>query len=226
MTHPIVARLRDPDPGQRRAACGEAARDASAVLLLDDLCVALGDPDPAVARAAGRALGDLAVHRDALRAALDTAVRAGDQRRRVRAALAWARLEPPPLKLLPLLVGALDARPGDLRWSAARALVDMGRLHDEIYPALLGLARTDDRPRVRAMSLHVLRELAPHADDTVHALLDASRARDVLLRRAALSGLASLRDPDAAVLARLREAAADDNDEACRVLANAAARRG
>ena len=56
MSHPVLERLRDADPEQRRRACEAAPDDPSAVLLVDALAECLGDSAKQVARAASRAL--------------------------------------------------------------------------------------------------------------------------------------------------------------------------
>ena len=60
MSHPVVARLASADADERRAACVDAADDPTAVLLLDGLAKALGDPEKRVARAASDSLAKLA----------------------------------------------------------------------------------------------------------------------------------------------------------------------
>ena len=137
-------------------------------------------------------------------------------------AFTTARLEPPSEKLLPALVEALGFAEGDTRWAAARILVETGRLTAPVLPLLLGLVRSDERPVVRRMATYCLRELAPDRPEAAAALLAASREPDIALRRAALSALASLIDPSPAVLDRLTEAQARDDDPTSRRIAGVA----
>jgi len=213
---PILERLKSPRPGERAAACRDAAADPMAILLVDALCEALGDPQPDVARAAGEALVRLGRRDDAVLPALDRALRGDDGRRRLGAALAWARLEPPPLKLLPVLVEGLEHARGDLRWSAAQTLVDMGRSHGEVLRLLLALAEGGERPAARRMAVHALRELAPDEPAVARALVAASRDGDAGLRRAALTAMGRLLAPPAEVLARLDEALGEGDPPARR----------
>jgi hypothetical protein len=222
VSHPLLARLRDPDPDARRAACREAPDDPSAVLLVDALCAALADPQKPVARAASEALARIGARHGGVQAALSAALRGGEPRARLYAALAIARLEPPPIKLLPALIDALALADGDLRFAAARLLVDLGRLQPEVLALLLSLVAARERPEVRRMAAFALRELAPDREETARALLEASRDGDPALRRAALASLAALWEPGAAVLARLCEALDGDPDAAARALAAAA----
>jgi len=223
VSHPVLARLRAASPDERRAACEAAADDPSAVLLVEALVETLGDPEARVARAASRALERIGRDHDAVLTALSAGLREGDPRRRFEAAWTWARLEPPPIKLLPVVISALDALEGDARWRAVRLVVELGRLHGEVLPLVAGLARDEQRPHARRLALAALRELAPDEPDTVRALLDASRHRDPGLQRLALTGLAGLTQPDAAVWERLAEVLETSPDPTCRRVAATAA---
>lgn len=219
MSHPLVARLASGDAEERARACREAADDPAATLLAPALARALGDPSRAVARAASDAL--VAIERraggtlEAVRAALHGPAPAA----RVGAAFTLARLEPPAPRLLPALVEALSSRDGDARWAAARILVEMGRLHAEVLPVLVGLARTGADAVVRRMAAYALRSLAPDRPEAARVLLEATRDADVHVRRAAFTALAALLDPPPEVAARLVEALAADPDPASRRLA-------
>ncbi|HVH20629.1 MAG TPA: HEAT repeat domain-containing protein [Myxococcota bacterium] len=219
MSHPLTARLRDSDPEERRAACREAVEDPSAILLVDALCAALADPVKEVAREASASLAKIGARHGGVTTALGAALRGSDPRARLFAALAIGRLGPPPLKLLPALVDALALADGDLRFAAARLLVDLGRLEPEVLGMLCALVAGGERPEVRRMAVFALRELAPDREETARALVAASRAGDAALRRAALASFAALRDPDAGVFARLSEAMAAEADPAARALA-------
>ncbi len=173
------------DPRERAAACLEAARDPSAVLLLDALGAALGDPERAVGEAASRAIAAIAASGAEVAGVLREALRSRDPQRRFRAALASAHSEPPDRKLLPALVDALDfARAAD-RWSAARVIVEIGRSNDEVRRLLLGLLRGDPRARVRSMALHALQQLAPEDREALELFRAAGASPDPELRRAA-----------------------------------------
>jgi len=223
MSHPVLEGLRAEDAAARRAACRAAARDPAAVLLVEALAGALEDPDAGVAGSAadalvaiGRETGDVVGPlRDALR-------RGGRGRGRVFAALALARLEPPGPRLLPALVEGLAHPEGDVRWAAARCLVDAGRLHDEVLGLLVGLVRGGEDAGVRRMAAFALRELAPDLPEAAGALLEASRDPDVAVRRAALTAMTSLMDPPESVRARLAEVAGADPDPPARRIAGRA----
>lgn len=222
MTHPLIEALRDADPAKRLAACREVPGDPAGVLLADALGEALSDPVRAVARAAGDALVTLARRDRSVDGVLRRALRSDDPGRRFGAAACLARLEPPGPSLVPALVEALAHREGDVRWNAARLLVDAGRLHPDVLGLLLGLARSDDRPRVRRMAAFALRELAPDHPETSRALLDASHDKETDVRRAALAAMATLADPGADVLERLVAVLGGDHDPASRRIATVA----
>lgn len=219
MTHAIVERLASEDPQERRAACLAAADDASAVLLKDALCERLGDPVAAVVNAAVQALVRLAQREPGVRHALDQALRGEDARRRWGAALAYAELEPPSLKLLPALIDAIGAPDGPVRWAAAKRLVDLGRLHAEVVPVLLDRAHADPRSAARCAAVHALRELAPDRPETAHALVAATRDADLPTRRAGLAALARVLDPPAEVFERLTQALREEADAESRRIA-------
>lgn len=222
MSHPLVERLRAADPELRRSACDDAARDPSAVLLVDALCEALADPERRVARAASDALAAIGAGDAAVAQRLNAALRQPGRDRRWWAAFTLARLGPPPVKLLPVLLDALEHEAGDIRWSAAKLLVELGRLEGEVLPVLLHFAAGSERPALRRMAIFCLRELAPDRDETARALLLASRDRDPEIRRAALGALAALLDPGPPVWQRLREVADGDADPAARRIASTA----
>lgn len=219
MVHSLIGRLTSSDPATRRAACIDASRDPSALVLVDALAELLGDPDRTVARAASDALVRIAADDPGVKTALDRQLRSGDPGRRFGAAFTSARLGPPEPRLIPALVEGLQAEHGDVRWSAARILVDAGRLHVEVLPIVLGLVRGGSTPEIRRMAAYCARELAPDSPESAAALLDASRDRDSTVRRAGLSALAKLIDPPAQVYDRLIETLRADPDPPARRIA-------
>lgn len=233
MTHPIAVRLRSADPNERRAACVAAVDDPSAVLLADALADVLGDPVKAVVRAASDALvaigrrdggvagrdGGVAGRDGGVDEALRRALRSDEPARRFGAAFTAARLDPPSPRLLPVLVEALASADGDVRWSAARLLVEAGRAHGEVLPLLVGLARAGESAVVRRMATFALRELAPDRPEAAAVLLDAARDSDLHVRRAATTAMASLLSPPATVARHLLSALGSDPDAATRRLA-------
>jgi HEAT repeat protein len=225
VTHPLVAALRSAAAAERHAACDAAASDPSAVLLVDALVDALGDRDPGVVRAATRALAQIGREHAGVLVALRPALRAQDARQRIEAAWTWARLEPPPIKLLPAIVSALDELEGDARWRAARLLVELARMHGEVAPVIHNLVGDDQPARVRGTALAALRELEPDAPGTIAAHLAASRDADVGLARLALLGLAGVRAPAPEVSERFAEVAASHRDAECRRIAETALAR-
>jgi len=221
VTHPLLRGLASDDAEQRRRACLEAENDPSAVLLVPALAAALGDPVKPVARAASQVLAALGRYHSSVVEALREALRAEQPRLRVQAAFTLARLEPPEPRSLPALVAALEFEDGDVRWTATRILVEMGRGHGEVLPVLMSLAR-DGSPRARQMALAGLRELAPAEPEIARRLLAATRDPDLGVRRAAFTALAGLEEPPASALERLAQAVTSDPDAASRRLAETA----
>jgi HEAT repeat protein len=222
VTHPLVARLRDPEPAVRRAACAEAARDPSAVVLVGALCDGLADSERQVARAASDALAEIGARDPGVATSLAAALRHERPEARCRAALTLARLEPPKLKWLPALIDGLAHPDRELRWSSAKLLVELGRVSPEVLPVLLHIAEGGERPSAQRMAVVAVRALAPDRPETTRALLAASRCGDPEVRRTALPGLAAVMERTGDAAARLREAAATDPDAASRRLAAAA----
>jgi HEAT repeats len=225
VTHPVVALLRSAAAEDRIAACASAADDPSAVLLVDPLVDALGDRDARVVRAATRALERIGRDHQTVLTALRPALRSEDPRHRLEAAWTWARLEPPPIKLLPAIVSTLPALDGDARWRAARLLVELARMHGEVAPVVRNLVAATEPARVRAIGLAALRELEPGSETTRGAHLAASRDADADLARRALLGLAGLADPTDEIRQRFAEVAAAHADPACRAIAARALER-
>ncbi|MCP5058200.1 MAG: hypothetical protein GY937_15960 [bacterium] len=221
MTHPILHQLDSQDPAQRQAACQSAAGDPSATLLAEALGTALGDPVKAVGRAASDAL--VAIAHQAGDEDVQTAVRAAlhsqDPARRWRAAFTSARLEPSSPRLLPALVEAFACADGDVRWAAAKVMVDMGHRHGEVLPVLMGLVRTSESPGVRRMATFTLRELAPDRPEAAEILLEAAGDTDLGVRRAAFTAMASLVEPPPQVAECLLTTLRADSDPPARRLA-------
>jgi hypothetical protein len=221
VSHPLLERLRSPDPEERCAACRDVGEDPAAILLVDGLVGALGDPVKAVAQAATDTLVKLAQDHDVI-PSLRTALRDDDATRRLDAALALARLEPPHVRLVPALVDGLGLADAKRRWWATKLLVETGRLSPEVLPVLLGLSRGHDQPAVRRMARHALRELARDDPEAARALVEATRDPDIPARRAGYAALAAILAPEPAVVGRLTEALGSEPDPASRRIATVA----
>jgi HEAT repeat protein len=219
VSHPIVERLRSPDPEERRAACRDAISDPAATLLVDALGETLGDPVKSVARAASEALARLAREVNGVEEIVHRALRSDEASRRWHAVLVSSRIEPPSPRLLPATVEALASEESDVRWTAARLLVEAGRVNPEVLPLVIGLVRSGESVRTRCMAAYCLRELAPEHPESARALLDATRDSEVQVRRAALTALAGLTDPSQDVFDRLSEVVDEPSDPGSRRIA-------
>ena len=217
----LRAAFESPRSHEREAACRDAGVDPSAVVWIDALALALGDPAPQVREAASHTLATLGRVHD-VKPALKQALHGDERRARWGAAQTLLRLAPPEPALIPAAVEALASDEGSVRWKAARLLVELGRMHDEVIALVLGLARAGDSLEVRRMALFCLRELSPDGSHTHAVLLESADASDPTLRRAALTALAGLLDPPATVLQKLDSAAQTDSDPTCRELASRA----
>jgi len=215
----LLERLASADPDERRRACLAAVESPSAIFLADALGAALGDPEKAVARAASDALVEIATRIGGVESAIREALHSDVPSRRWSAALTAARIEPPGPRLLPSLVEALGSADGDVRWAAARLIVEIGRLHGEVLPLLLAMLQSAEQAVQRRMATFALRELAPDRIEAAEALLAATRDTDLQVRRAAFTAMASLTALPPGVATRLLEAIREDDDAASRRLA-------
>jgi len=215
----LLERLASADPDERRSACLAAVESPSAIFLADALAAALGDPEKAVARAASDALVEIATRIGGVDRAIREALHSDVPGRRWGAAFTAARIEPPGPRLLPSVVEALGSADGDVRWAAARLIVEIGRLHGEVLPLLLAMVGSAERAIQRRMATFALRELAPDRIEAAEALLAATRDADLQVRRAALTAMASLTAPAPGIAARLLEAIREDDDAPSRRLA-------
>jgi HEAT repeat protein len=145
-------------------------------------------------------------------------LREGAPHARFAAAFALFPSEPG-LRLLPALLDALELEDGDQRWAATHLLTTLGTRQGEVLPVLLHEAREAASPRRRRMSLYAVRELAPGSPEVAATLLAALDDGDGDVRRAALSSLAKLADPDPACLERVLGTLRDDPDPRMRRIA-------
>jgi HEAT repeat protein len=146
-------------------------------------------------------------------------LRDGEPRTRLSVAFVLFHTETPTLRLLPALLDALELDDGDLRWSAARMLTTLGRMQGEVFPLLLHETRHSKNALRRRMGLYVLRELGPEREEIRSTLLAALDDVDSEVRRAALSSLVKLTEPDRACLDRALRALDEDPDQRMRRIA-------
>jgi HEAT repeat protein len=147
-------------------------------------------PAKRIQRQAAEALADLGGAGVAVRASLEARLGGAAFPQRWGVVYALARLGEPPESVLPVLFEAMATDDGDLRWAAARIVVDQVR-----SPSLAGrllAATADPRPELRKMALYCLRDLAvlgPESEARCRAAL-ADGATGV--RLAGMSALARL----------------------------------
>ncbi len=153
------------------------------------------------------------------RETLHRLLREGEPRARFAAAFVLFHANRPSLRLLQTLLDSLDLDDGDLRWKAAHMLAILGRMQGEVFPVLLHECRHPEAPRRRRMALYVLRELAAEREETKAAFLAALGDIDPGVRRAALSSLAKLSEPDQACVEQTLEIARSDRDPKMRRIA-------
>jgi HEAT repeat protein len=196
------------------AARGHA--DADDLAFLAD---SLGAPHKTEQRGAATALAVLARAGCAIEPVLAAALADTSPRRRWGAVYAWSLLGPVPARCLPVLLDALGADDGDLRWAAAtivRALRDRPAVADALR-TLLGSASVLQRK----MALYCLRDLGSRAPGLTHELLAALEDPAAAVRLAAMSALVRLAE-DRAEAARALAQRLDDVDAGVRRAAAAA----
>jgi HEAT repeat protein len=143
----------------------------------------------------------------------------GTPHARFGAALVLFRSDQRSLRLLPALLEALELEDGDLRWSATHMLTMLGRMQGEVLPVLLHEAQHAGSARRRRMAVYVLRELAPERPGTGMTLLACLDDVDTEVRRAALSSLAKVIEPDSSCVDRVLGILSDDPDPSMRRIA-------
>jgi HEAT repeat protein len=116
----------------------------------------------------------------------------GDEapRRRWGAVYAWSRLGPVPPGCVPVLLEALGAADGDLRWAAAtiiRALGDRSEVHTALHELLHSANGFQ-----RKMALYCLRDLGRPGPTLELEMLAALDDPDPAVRLAAMSALVQL----------------------------------
>jgi HEAT repeat protein len=193
-------------PAELAAIAARGRADAGELAALLD---ALGADTKAVQRGAAEAVAALARAGQDVEELLGTALADPAPRRRWGAAYAWSRLGRVPSACLPVLLDALGAHDGDLRWASAAILRDHGGGH-ALEPALRALLGSSN-PLQRKMALYSLRDLNVRGSALEGELRSALADPDAAVRLAAMSALAGLADdrPAAAVALLLRLEDAD-----------------
>lgn len=196
----LAARLRSEDVGTRAAAIGALAEQGRAAPdELDALAACLADPRKAVQRPAAEAFAALAARGVRVAEVLDAASRSKQATQRWGAVYALSLVGAPPPHVLPVILDALGADDGDVRWAAAAILL---RLADRatLVDRLRGLAQAGNAAQ-RKMALYCLRDLGARSAEVEEVILRAAGDGEVDVRLAAFAALARL--------ARDREAAAE-----------------
>jgi HEAT repeat protein len=177
----------------------------------DDLAFlvqALGAATKAEQRGAAEALAALAREGLEVGPLLERALADPGPRRRWGAVYAWSRLGPVPAPCVPVLLEALGASDGDLRWAAATIVREVGD-RPEIDAALRELLGSPSGLQ-RKMALYCLRDLGRLTPDLEREMLASLGDPEPAVRMAAMSALAQLAaDRPAAACAvarRLRDA--------------------
>lgn len=185
------------------AARGRADAEELALLL-----EALGAPTKVIQRGAAEALAALARAGQPIEALLARGLADTAPRRRWGATYAWSRLGPVPAACLPVLLDALGADDGDLRWASATILRTLTGV--PAVPAALRALLGSPNPLQRKMALYCLRDLEVRAPDLERELVAALADADAAVRLAAMSALAALaedrRGAARALVARLEDA--------------------
>ncbi len=185
----------------------------------EQLLERLGARDRLVQRRACDALAARLGSEPELRERVLERLRSESPGERFAAAFVLFRADRPSLRLLPVLLQALELEDGDMRWQATHMLAMLGRLHGEVLPVALHEVASAESPLRRRMALYVLRELAPEQAETARACLRALEDPDPDVRRAALTCFGKLGDPDRDALSRVLEILRDGADPRARRIA-------
>jgi HEAT repeat protein len=217
--------LRSPDVEVRLAAIAElTARGRAEPEELAALAECLGDERKAVQRRAAEAFAALARHGAAGQGLLLTTLHSLAPRQRWGAAFALSLLGPPPAESLSVLLEALGASDGDMRWAAAEIVCRLPER--ETVAASLQRLVTRGTPLERKMALYCLRDLAAPSPDLEGVIATALGDGDAGVRLAAMSALASLAADGAAAARRLLPLLEDADEGVRRAAAAALGRLG
>lgn len=168
----------------------------------------LGAPTKVVQRRAAEALASLHAAGTPVRDAIEPGLTAPVLRARFGAAYALSRLGPTPASCVPILLEALGADDGDLRWAAATILLPAGTA--VLLEPLRGLVRGGNAPQ-RKMALYCLRDIEPAPTGVEPDLRAALADPEPSVRLAAMAALARL-GRDHAAVARALVPLLDDAD--------------
>jgi len=212
--------LRSPDLDARLAAIAElTGRGQADPEELAALAECLGDERKAVQRRAAEAFAAVTRHGDVGRGLLLDALRSPAPRQRWGAAFALSLLGPPPADCLPVLLEALAASDGDMRWAAADIVCRLPER--DAVAATLGALVATGTPLQRKMALYCLRDLAAPSAELERVITAALADGNAGVRLAAMSALASLAT-DGRAAARGLLPLLEDADEGVRRAAAAA----
>ena len=190
-----------------------------AALSSEQLLERLGARDRSVQRHACDALAARLRGEPELRERVIERLRSDTPGERFAAAFVLFHADRPGLRLLPVLLEALELEDGDMRWQATHMLAMLGRLHGEVLPVALHEVASAESPLRRRMALYVLRELAPERAETARTCLQALEDPDADVRHAALTCFGKLGDPDRAALSRVLEILREGADPRARRIA-------
>ena len=192
---------------------------------VDDLLAGLGDPRKAVQRPAAEALAaEMQSHPD-LRDRLASLLEAPAPRLRWGAAYALSLAERAPLDIVPVLLEALGADDGDLRWASATIVTRIAGSAPQVLDRVRSLA-TSSSALQRKMALYCLRD-AGARDEASRAIASAALDDgDAAVRLAAMSAATILAPGDAAVAERIARLVGDADPGVSRAAAATLGRFG
>jgi len=206
----LADRLRAPRTADCVAAIAEIrARGTAGLAEVHGLVDCLGDERKVIVRRAADACAALHVRGVGVAAALADALRSAQPRRRWGAAYALSLIGLHTRESLPVVLEALGAADGDVRWAAADILVHLQGLAD-LLPALHDILRTGS-PAQRKMAAYCLRDRDVRTPDILRALTAALADPDPSVRIAAMSALTRLATDRPAVADAVVARLADDD---------------
>ncbi|MFI5395873.1 MAG: HEAT repeat domain-containing protein [Candidatus Binatia bacterium] len=186
---------------------------------IEALAECLGSECELIQRRAAETLAALGQHDTTVQALLLRSLQSGASRRRWGAVFALSLTGQVPLAALPVLLQAMGAQDGDVRWAAADIVTHM-KGEAAVVDALRSLLHNGDAWQ-RKMAVYCLRDLDARSPEIEAALRAALSHTHVGVRLAAISGLARLAC-DRPLIAHELIAMLDDADSGVRRAAAAA----
>ena len=175
------------------------------------LLAALDHPEKTKIRAAVNGLIELSADAPQVRTAAELALNEGRNKNRWATAYVLGHLPKPSGAAIRALLDGLDHAEPDVRWAIALLLIRIAKSEGSLIPLLSALCREGTASQ-RRMAVYCIRDLQLRDDDSMQALLSATRDTEATVRVAAVTSLKSRSDAGDAARRRLLDIFLHDDE--------------